>query len=83
MNIINRIQSPTPKFFKVLRTIGLTLAAIGGTILAAPVALPVVIVSIGGYIAVAGGVISAVSQLTTIKEEILRKSQDDNVNTKQ
>ena len=68
MNIIKRIQAPTPKFFKVLRNIGLTLAAIGGTILAAPVALPVVIVSIGGYIAVAGGVISAVSQLTTTDE---------------
>ena len=68
MNIIKRIQAPTPKFFKVLRTIGLVLAAVGGTILAAPVALPVVIVSIGGYIAVAGGVISAVSQLTTTDE---------------
>ena len=68
MNIKKRIQAPTPKFFKVLRNIGLTLAAIGGTILAAPVALPVVIVSIGGYIAVAGGVISAISQLTTTDE---------------
>ena len=68
MTIIERAQAPTPKFFKVLRTIGLTLAAIGGTILAAPVALPVAIVSIGGYIAVAGGVISAVSQLTTTDE---------------
>ena len=60
MNIVKRIQAPTPKFFKVLRTIGLVLAA--------PVALPVVIVSIGGYIEVAGGVISAVSQLTTTDE---------------
>ena len=68
MNIIKRIQAPTPKFFKVLRTIGLVLAAVGGTILAAPVALPVAIVSIGGYIAVVGGVISAVSQLTTTDE---------------
>ena len=68
MNIVKRIQAPTPKFFKVLRTIGLTLAAIGGTILAAPVALPTVIISVGGYIAVAGGVISADSQLTTTDE---------------
>ena len=75
MNIINRIQSPTPKFFKVLRTIGLVLAAVGGTILAAPVALPVAIVSIGGYIAVAGGVISAVSQLTTTDENNVRTKQ--------
>ena len=68
MNIVKRIQAPTPKFFKVLRNIGLVLAAVGGTILATPVTLPVVIVTIGGYIAVAGGVISAVSQLTATDE---------------
>ena len=68
--IINRAKAPIPKFFKVLRNIGLVLAAVGGTILAAPVALPVAIVSIGGYIAVAGGVISAVSQLTSTKDAI-------------
>jgi hypothetical protein len=70
MNIIKRAKAPTPKFFKVLRNIGLALAAVGGTILAAPIALPVVVTSIGGYLAVAGGVVSAVSQLTT-GEEIL------------
>ena len=69
MNIIKRAKAPTPKFFKVLRNIGLVLAAVGGTILAAPIALPVVVTSIGGYLAVAGGVVSAVSQLTTITEK--------------
>jgi uncharacterized membrane protein HdeD (DUF308 family) len=63
--IINRAKAPTPKFFKVLRTVGLALAAIGGTILAAPIALPAIVTTIGGYVAVAGGVLSAVSQLTT------------------
>jgi len=67
--IINRVKAPTPKFFKVLRNIGLVLAAVGGTILAAPIALPVVVTTIGGYVAVAGGVISAVSQLTTTTEK--------------
>ena len=67
MNIIKRVKSPTPKFFKVLRNIGLVLAAVGGTILAAPVALPAIVVTVGGYVAVAGGVLSAVSQLTTTK----------------
>ncbi len=70
MNLIKRAKAPTPKFFKVLRNIGLALAAVGGTILAAPIALPIVVTSIGGYLAVAGGVVSAVSQLTT-GEEIL------------
>ncbi|GGA72805.1 hypothetical protein GCM10008015_11860 [Flavobacterium palustre] len=63
--IINRASAPTPKFFKVLRNVGLAMAAFGGTILAAPIALPVIVTTIGGYVAVAGGVLSAVSQLTT------------------
>ena len=69
MNIIKRVKSPTPKFFKVLRNIGLLLAAVGGTILAAPVALPAIVVTVGGYVAVTGGVLSAVSQLTTTKDD--------------
>ena len=68
MNVIKRAKSPTPKFFKVLRNIGLVLAAVGGTILTAPITLPVAVVTVGGYVAVAGGVLSAVSQLT-IKED--------------
>ena len=77
MNILKRAKAPTPKFFKVLRNLGLALAAIGGTILAAPIALPVVLTSAAGYLTVAGGVLSAISQLTTKEDEILRKAQDD------
>ena len=76
MNIIKRMKAPTPKFFRVLRNIGLVLAAIGGTILAAPVVLPVVVTTVGGYMAVAGGVVSAVSQLT-IGEAVLPPNEDD------
>ncbi len=76
MNIIKRAKAPTPKFFKVLRNIGLAMAAVGGTILASPIALPAVVITIGGYVAVAGGVISAVSQLTT-GEAVMPPSVDD------
>lgn len=62
-------MEPTPKFFKKLRMIGLALAAIGATILAAPVALPAIVVKIGGYLAVAGSVMSGVSQVTVKNEE--------------
>jgi uncharacterized membrane protein HdeD (DUF308 family) len=68
MKLVERAKAPTPKFFKVLRNVGLVLAAIGGTILAAPISLPVVVTSVGGYLVVAGGVASAVSQLTTDKQ---------------
>jgi uncharacterized membrane protein HdeD (DUF308 family) len=63
--IVKRATAPTPKFFKVLRTIGLALAAVGGTILATPITLPVLVTTIGGYVVVAGGVLTAASQLTT------------------
>ncbi len=64
MDFIERAQAPTPKFFKILRTIGLALLAVSGAILTAPVTLPAVVVTIAGYTAVAGGVLSAVSQVT-------------------
>lgn len=76
--IINRAKAPIPKFFKVLRTVGLALAAVGGIILAAPIALPAIVTTIGGYVAVAGGVLSAASQLTTTDDSILRQAQEDN-----
>ena len=60
--IFQRVNAPTPKFFKKLRNIGLALAAVAGTIVAAPGALPAVIVKVAGYMAVASGVLSAVSQ---------------------
>ena len=38
MTILKRAAKPTPKFFKKIRAIGLSVAAIGATIIAAPVA---------------------------------------------
>lgn len=62
MNIQQRIQAPTPSFFKKLRTIGLVLAAVSASLLAAPIALPAVVIQVASYLAVAGTVASAVSQ---------------------
>jgi uncharacterized membrane protein YeiH len=76
MNIIERAKAPTPKLFRILRSIGLALLAISGTVIAAPIVLPASIVTVAGYLAVAGGVITAVSQVT-VEDEILRKTQDD------
>ncbi|MGO4904130.1 hypothetical protein [Flavobacterium sp. W20_MBD1_R3] len=64
MNIVERAKAPTPKFFKILRNIGMALLAISGSIIAAPVVLPVAVVSIAGYAALAGGIISVISQIT-------------------
>ena len=68
-NVINRMSDKTPKFFRLLRTIGLALAAASGTVLAAPIALPAIVCTIAGYVAVAGSVMGAVSQTAVLNEE--------------
>lgn len=62
MKFSERIKKPTPPFFKKLRNIGIVLAATGGAILAAPVTLPSIIITIATYLTVAGTVASTVSQ---------------------
>ncbi len=64
MNILERAASPTPTFFQKLRNIGLALAAISAAIVATPIALPSIITTIAGYLAVAASVLSGVSQIT-------------------
>ena len=68
MNLVKRVTTKTPLFFKKVRNLGLILAAVSGAILAAPVALPTAIVAAAGYVALVGGVMSAVSQTAVINE---------------
>ena len=68
MNIKDRLKSPTPKFFKILRNIGLGLAAAGGALLASPVAIPIGLITLGGYLIVGGSVATAVAQ-TAVEEK--------------
>ena len=62
MNLVQRLTSPTPKHFKVLRNIGLGLAAAGGALLATPFNLPEIISTFGEYLMVGGSVATAVAQ---------------------
>lgn len=68
-NIINRMQESTPKFFRVLRNIGATLTAISVAVISTPVALPVILTQIAGYLAVAGSVMGIVSQAAVKNEQ--------------
>jgi|TARA_R110001592_G_scaffold359924_1_gene667485 hypothetical protein len=68
MNIVERYKKPTPKFFKILRNIGIALATAGGAIIAAPIAIPSLIVTIATYMTVVGTVATAVSQ-AVVKDE--------------
>jgi len=69
MNIVERMQSPTPSFFKTLRNIGVILAAASGSVLSAAAILPDCVVNIAGYLAVAGTIAGAVSQAAVKNDE--------------
>jgi uncharacterized membrane protein HdeD (DUF308 family) len=80
MNVVERAKAPTPKFFKILRAIGLALLTISGSVIAAPIVLPTTVVTVAGYLAVAGGVISAVSQITV--DDKAKKEQENQNKTR-
>ncbi|MFD2529170.1 hypothetical protein [Polaribacter marinaquae] len=69
MKIIERYKKPTPKFFRVLRNIGIALATAGGAIIAAPVSIPAAIITVATYMTVAGTVATAVSQAVVSEEK--------------
>lgn len=67
-SVRERIKHETPLFFSKLRLIGLVAVTIGATILAAPVAVPVMLSTLAGYIVLGGTVLTAVSQVTVENE---------------
>lgn len=75
MNIIERYKKPTPKFFRILRNIGVALATIGGTVISLSIYLPSILVTLGAYLTIAGTVASAISQAAVINEVPTNKSK--------
>lgn len=73
MNVLERAEAPTPNFFKKLRTVGLILATVGSCVLTAPVTLPATVITIAGYLTVAAGVLTAVSQVTVDEQKVKEK----------
>jgi hypothetical protein len=74
--IVDRIKAPTPKFFKVLRNIGLIMAGVGTVLMTAPISLPTAVVTIGGYLVTAGGVATAVSQITNMGDDAIGEKKE-------
>jgi hypothetical protein len=58
LTLAQRVMAPTPKFFRLLRTIGVVIGLLGEAILASPLALPVVVITVGGYLALAGSIVT-------------------------
>ena len=69
MKLLERYKKPTPKFFRILRNIGIALATAGGAIIAAPVSIPATLITVATYMTVAGTVATAVSQAVVSDEK--------------
>lgn len=63
-DLINRWNAKTPGFWKKVQKVGLTAGALGAAIVAAPIALPAALVTVGGYLIAVGTVTATLSQLT-------------------
>ena len=81
LNLVSRIQEPTPKWFRIVRNLGLALSAVGGVLVAAPVALPAAVVTVGGYVLLGGSIIGAVSQTAISSEEYGEKTRKSGGNS--
>ena len=81
LNLVSRIQEPTPKWFRIVRNLGLALSAVGGVLVAAPVALTATVVAVGGYLLLGGSIIGAVSQTAISSEEYGEKTRKSGGNS--
>jgi lipopolysaccharide/colanic/teichoic acid biosynthesis glycosyltransferase len=63
----SRWQGNTPSFWKKVQRIGIIAGSIGGVIVASPIALPVALVTLSGYLLLAGSVTATLAQLTVEK----------------
>lgn len=64
LSVQDRLVAPTPKFFRKVRAVGILLGTVGAAVLALPVALPIAVTAVAGYLATAGAVATAVSSTT-------------------
>ena len=69
MILIQRWNAPTPNFWKRVQKVAITLGAVAGVILTAPVSVPAAVITVAGYVATAGTVAATLSQLTIDNNE--------------
>lgn len=69
MSIRKRWSAKTPKFWKRVQKIAITVGAVAGVLIAAPITLPAAVVTVASYAITAGTVAATLSQLTVENNE--------------
>jgi Mg/Co/Ni transporter MgtE len=72
-----RWQSKTPKFWKRVQRWAIVTGAAAGVILAAPITLPAIVITMAGYAVTAGTVAATLSQLT-VDDDVDKKDVTEN-----
>ena len=63
MSIKQRWCAKTPRFWKKVQKISILIGAVAGVIIAAPITLPVAVVTVASYVITVGTVAATLSQL--------------------
>lgn len=64
MNLRERWTSESPEFWKKVKKIGIGVGAVGAFLVSGTVALPVGVVTAGGYLIAVGSVTSLLAKIT-------------------
>jgi len=64
MKIKDRIKSKSPNLFRNITNICVTIGAIGGALMLAPISLPAGVIALSGYLVTIGAVGGAISKIT-------------------
>lgn len=65
-NIKDRLKSPSPPFWKSVRNWSIALGAVGATLIAAPIALPAMVLTAAGYMITISAVAVSLASLTKV-----------------
>ncbi|WP_019946744.1 hypothetical protein [Hymenobacter aerophilus] len=76
LNILDRLTLPTPRFFRKIRSVPVAVGAVGAILVAAPALLPAALVSLGGYLVLAGSIGAAVSSAAVTPGEQVQQAQE-------
>jgi hypothetical protein len=69
MTVLQRAAAPTPKFFRILRTIGIFLTTLAAGVIGIET-IPDSIAMIASHVATAGAILTAVSQVTVDEKAV-------------
>ena len=76
MTLIQGVPAPTPKFFKHVRAGGFIMSLLSNSIVANPTGFTPGVVNFARYLALAGAVATAVSQLATGENSVEKNAEN-------